>query len=60
MGSGRDKRKKAKGHLPGKGAAKTERKTTKNEEKASRRVERSAKVPAPTCSLLQDRKSRSY
>ena len=44
MGSGRDKRKKAKGHVPGKGAEKTERKTAKNEKKAQRRVENAAKV----------------
>ncbi len=48
MGSGRDKRKKAKGHVAGKGAAKTERRTEKNEEKKERRVEKNAKV----CKLM--------
>lgn len=38
MGSGRDKRKKAKGHVPGKGTEKTDRKTEQNAEKASRRL----------------------
>lgn len=40
MGKGRDKRKKAKGSVPGGGTAKTERKTQKNEEKAQRRAQR--------------------
>lgn len=43
MGSGRDKRKKSKGHVPGAGKAKTERKTEKNAEKTLRRRERTAK-----------------
>jgi hypothetical protein len=42
MGSGRDKRKKAKGHAPGAGKEKTERKTERNAEKAVRRVEKQA------------------
>eukprot|EP00873_Tetraselmis_striata_P018332 jgi/Tetstr1/438596/TSEL_027147.t1 len=40
MGSGRDKRKKAKGHVAGKGQAKTERKTEKNVAKAERRQQK--------------------
>eukprot|EP00192_Tetraselmis_astigmatica_P005231 CAMPEP_0117671142 /NCGR_PEP_ID=MMETSP0804-20121206/13165_1 /TAXON_ID=1074897 /ORGANISM="Tetraselmis astigmatica, Strain CCMP880" /LENGTH=530 /DNA_ID=CAMNT_0005479561 /DNA_START=26 /DNA_END=1618 /DNA_ORIENTATION=+ len=52
MGSGRDKRKKAKGHVPGKGAEKTERKTEKNEKKAQRRVENTAKDEDDIDSLL--------
>ena len=43
MGSGRDKRKKAKGHVAGVGKLKTERKTEKNAEKALRRQERQTK-----------------
>ena len=43
MGSGRDKRKKAKGIVPGQGANKTAKKTEKNEEKQQRRLERQAK-----------------
>lgn len=43
MGSGRDKRKKAKGHTPGLGADKTAKRTDKNAEKESRRLERKAK-----------------
>lgn len=39
-----DKRKKVKGKKPGVGADKTERKTEKNEEKRSRRLERAAQV----------------
>ena len=38
MGSGRDKRKKAKGKAPGQGEHKTTRKTEKNENKAERRA----------------------
>jgi len=52
MGSGRDKRKKAKGQVPGKGAAKTERKTAKNEAKATRRVEKAAKDEDDIDSIL--------
>ena len=44
MGSGRDKRKKAKGNTPGQGANKTATKTEKNEEKQQRRLERKAKA----------------
>jgi hypothetical protein len=44
MGSGRDKRKKAKGTVPGQGANKTASKTEKNEAKQQRRLERKAKV----------------
>lgn len=44
MGSGRDKRKKAKGHVPGQGAEKTAKKTEKNEGKAQRRTEKRAQV----------------
>lgn len=44
MGSGRDKRKKAKPRKPGQGADKTVKKTEANEEKASRRTERRTKV----------------
>jgi N-acetylneuraminic acid mutarotase len=43
MGSGRDKRKKSKGHKPGQGADKTAKKTERNVEKAQRRLERMAK-----------------
>lgn len=42
MGSGRDKRKKAKGHTPGRGGEKTDRKTEKNEEKSTRRLAKKA------------------
>ena len=38
MGSGRDKRKKAKGKAPGQGEQKTTKKTEKNENKAERRA----------------------
>ena len=44
MGSGRDKRKKAKGTKAGQGADKTARKTEKNAEKAVRRTEKEAEV----------------
>jgi hypothetical protein len=44
MGSGRDKRKKAKGTVPGQGANKTASKTEKNEAKQQRRLERKAKA----------------
>ena len=44
MGSGRDKRKKAKGHVPGQGAEKTAKKTEKNEGKAQRRTEKRAQA----------------
>jgi hypothetical protein len=44
MGSGRDKRKKNKGHVAGQGAVKTAGKTEKNEAKQQRRMERQAKV----------------
>ena len=47
MGGGRDKRKKAKGHVPGQGAEKTAKKTEKNEGKAQRRTEKQAKVWIP-------------
>ena len=40
----RDKRKKKTGKKPGAGADKTERKTTKNEDKQHRRQERAAQV----------------
>ena len=46
MGGGRDKRKKAKPKQPGVGAAKTERKTAKNEAKAHQRASRAAQVSA--------------
>ena len=46
MGSGRDKRKKAKPKAPGAGAEKTSRKTGKNEGKAVKRAAKAAKVPA--------------
>lgn len=42
MGSGRDKRKKQKGHKPGVGAEKTARKTEKNALKDQRRLEKKA------------------
>ena len=42
MGSGRDKRKKAKGSKPGVGAEKTAKKTEKNADKETRRLERKA------------------
>lgn len=48
MGSGRDKRKKAKGNVPGQGADKTAKKTEKNEEKQQRRLERKAKASCQT------------
>lgn len=38
MGSGRDKRKKSKGKVPGQGEQKTAKKTEKNEGKAERRA----------------------
>ena len=44
MGSGRDKRKKAKPKAPGAGAEKTSRKTEKNEGKAVKRAAKAAKV----------------
>ena len=44
MGSGRDKRKKAKPKKPGQGADKTTRKTEANEDKATRRSERRTKA----------------
>lgn len=45
MGSGRDKRKKAKGSKkPGAGAEKTAKKTEKNLDKASRRLEKKAQA----------------
>jgi hypothetical protein len=44
MGSGRDKRKKAKGHTPGQGADKTAKKTEKNADKATRRLQKKAQV----------------
>ena len=44
MGSGRDKRKKAKGGSSGQGGLKTAKKTEKNEEKAARRAEKRAEV----------------
>ena len=44
MGSGRDKRKKAKPKAPGQGAEKTSRKTEKNEGKAVKRAAKAAKV----------------
>lgn len=47
MGSGRDKRKKAKGNVPGQGANKTASKTEKNEAKQQRRLERKAKASFP-------------
>lgn len=52
MGSGRDKRKKAKGSKPGHGAEKTARKTEKNEGKAVRRSERRAEVGCARCVSL--------
>lgn len=44
MGSGRDKRRKAKGKKPGVGAQKTARKAELNDEKMQRRMERKAQV----------------
>lgn len=44
MGSGRDKRKKAKPKAPGAGAEKTSRKTERNEGKAVKRAAQAAKV----------------
>ena len=44
MGSGRDKRKKAKPKAPGAGAEKTTRKTEHNESKAVKRAAKAAKV----------------
>ena len=38
MGSGRDKRKKSKGKVPGQGELKTAKKTEKNDSKAERRA----------------------
>ena len=44
MGSGRDKRKKAKPKAPGAGADKTSRKTEKNADKAVKRATKAAQV----------------
>ena len=44
MGSGRDKRKKAKGGQAGQGGIKTAKKTEKNDAKAVRRAEKRAEV----------------
>ena len=44
MGSGRDKRKKAKPRAPGAGADKTTRKTVKNADKAVKRATKAAQV----------------
>jgi hypothetical protein len=44
MGTGRDKRKKAKGTQAGQGGVKTAKKTEKNEAKISRRAEKRAEV----------------
>ncbi len=44
MGSGRDKRKKAKGKVPGHGDEKTARKTELNQTKAERRTARQIEV----------------
>ena len=44
MGTGRDKRKKAKGTKVGQGGVKTAQKTEKNEAKAVRRAEKRAEV----------------
>lgn len=44
MGSGRDKRKKAKGSQAGQGGIKTAKKTEKNDAKANRRAEKRAEV----------------
>ena len=44
MGSGRDKRKKAKGSTPGQGTERTAKKTERNAEKAQRRAQRSVEV----------------
>ena len=44
MGTGRDKRKKAKGTHVGQGGVKTAKKTEKNEAKATRRAEKRAEV----------------
>ena len=45
MGSGRDKRKKAKPKTPGQGVEKTARKTEKNEERRESRASKKAAVP---------------
>ena len=47
MGSGRDKRKKAKGKSPGQGEQKTTKKTEKNEDKAERRAARILEASLP-------------
>ena len=44
MGSGRDKRKKAKGKVPGHGEGKTARKTELNQTKAERRTAKKIEV----------------
>lgn len=49
MGSGRDKRKKNKPTTAGLGAEKTSKKTDKNADKATRRLERKAQVGASLC-----------
>lgn len=51
MGSGRDKRKKAKPKAPGAGAEKTSRKTERNEGKAVKRAAQAAKVKLDICFL---------
>ncbi len=44
MGSGRDKRKKSKGKVPGQGELKTAKKTEKNDSKAERRAAKAVEV----------------
>ncbi len=44
MGSGRDKRKKSKGKVPGQGELKTAKKTEKNDTKAERRAAKAVEV----------------
>ena len=60
MGSGRDKRKKAKGTQGGQGGVKTARKTEKNDAKATRRAEKRAEViisPGSSCQSFQHMQS---
>lgn len=52
MGSGRDKRKKAKGSQTGQGGLKTAKKTEKNDAKAVRRAEKRAEARTALTLLL--------
>ena len=56
MGSGRDKRKKARGKVPGQGEVKTAKKTEKNDSKAERRAAKVIEVgmsgTLPSLSLM--------